>query len=163
VLGAIVAWRLPSTWDLSAYLYLAGLTIPLALADLSARRLPNRLTLPAYPVLAAALSAVAIADGRGPDLARAIGGAAALLVGYGFLHALRQAGLGAGDVKLAGILGLVLGWISWDAVLTGALAGLAIGGTIGISQLVRGARSQAFAFGPAMLAGAWLTILAAAP
>jgi leader peptidase (prepilin peptidase)/N-methyltransferase len=163
VLGAIVAWRLPSTWDVIAYLYLAGLTIPLALTDLSSRRLPNRLTLPAYPVFAAALSAVAITDGRASDLARAIGGATALLVGYGILHALRPEGLGAGDVKLAGIIGLMLGWISWDAVLTGVMAGLAIGGAIGMSLLVRGARSRAFALGPAMLAGAWLTILVAAP
>jgi leader peptidase (prepilin peptidase)/N-methyltransferase len=163
VLGAIVAWRLPSTWDLIAYLYLAGLTIPLALTDFNSRRLPNRLILPAYPVLGVALSAAAITDGRAPDLARAMGGGAVLLVGYGILHAGRPDGLGAGDVKLAGILGLVLGWISWDAVLTGALTGLAIGGAIGMSLLVRGARSQAFALGPAMLAGAWLTILVATP
>ena len=161
VLGAIVAWRLPSTWDLPAFLVLAGLTVPLVIADLTERRLPNRLTLPAYPALGVTLSVAAVADGRGWDLARAVLAGAALIVGYGLLHALRPASLGAGDVKLSGALGIALGWISWDTVLNGAIAGYVIGAIVGATLLVRGERGRAFAFGPAMLAGAWLAILSA--
>jgi leader peptidase (prepilin peptidase) / N-methyltransferase len=162
VLGMLVAVRMDWSWGLSAWWVLAGLTVPLVIVDVAEHRLPNRLTLPAYPLIGALLIATAALEGRTGDAVRAVLAAGLVLAGYLLLHAIRPRALGAGDVKLSGVLGLCLGWISWDAVVTGIAAGFAIGAVVGLVLLVRGARPhRSFAFGPAMLAGTWLAALTA--
>jgi leader peptidase (prepilin peptidase)/N-methyltransferase len=73
--------------------------------------------------------------------------------------------MGMGDVKLAGVLGLFLGWLGWDALAVGALAAFILGGLFGVALIVaRRARSKtAIPFGPWMLVGAWIGILAGGP
>lgn len=66
-----------------------------------------------------------------------------------------------GDVKLAGALGLFLGWLGLETLAVGAVAGLILGGAAGVVLLLRGAgRKASLAFGPWLLAGAWVGILA---
>ncbi|MFF0943391.1 hypothetical protein ACFYE2_04085 [Kocuria sp. CPCC 205300] len=75
---------------------------------------------------------------------------------YVLLRLLHPAGMGMGDVRLSGLLGMCLGFASvWHAVL-GAVAGFVVGGLAGALLLVAGrvgARSRV-AFGPAMITGA---------
>jgi len=69
-------------------------------------------------------------------------------------------GLGMGDVKLAALLGLYLGWLGWAAVVLGALAGFVVQAVVALALLAArriGLRGE-LPFGPAMLAGAALVI-----
>ena len=69
--------------------------------------------------------------------------------------------MGFGDVKLAGVIGIYLGWLGWDVLAVGALAAFLLGGLFGVILLVsRSAGSKtAVPFGPWMLGGAWVGIL----
>ncbi|MFL6159569.1 MAG: prepilin peptidase [Marmoricola sp.] len=144
---------------LAAYLVFAALAIALALIDLDVRRLPNVLVLPAYPVLAVLLAV----GGDGHALLRA-GMAAAALFAFYFVVAVAAPGsMGFGDVKLAGVVGGVLGYLSWGALLVGAFGAFLIGSVIGVGLMVLGSagRKTAVPFGPFMLLGAWVSILGA--
>jgi leader peptidase (prepilin peptidase)/N-methyltransferase len=144
---------------LAAYLAFAALAIALALIDLDVRRLPNVLVLPAYPVLAVLL----VIGGDGEALLRALIAAAALFAFY-FLIALAAPGsMGFGDVKLAGVVGGMLGYLSWGALLVGAFGAFVLGSIVGVGLMMRGSadRKSAVPFGPFMLLGAWVSILGA--
>ena len=67
--------------------------------------------------------------------------------------------MGGGDVKLAGVVGLYLGWIGWGTLAVGAFAAFLLGGLFGIVLLIAAGRRTAIPFGPWMIAGAWLGIL----
>jgi len=70
--------------------------------------------------------------------------------------------MGPGDVKLAGVIGLVLGWFGWDCLVVGGLAAFVLAGVYGVIGigLGRAGRRTALAFGPWMLAGAWVGLVA---
>lgn len=90
---------------------------------------------------------------------------AVLFAGYFAIAFVYPGGMGFGDVKLAGLLGLYLGWLGWEQVLVGAFAGFVIGGLVGVGLIVarRANGKTAVAFGPAMLAGAMLSVFVAGP
>jgi leader peptidase (prepilin peptidase)/N-methyltransferase len=174
VFFAIVAWRFASAaiavdggaaaagWiELAAFLYLAAISIALAAIDLDTQRLPNVIVLPAYAVAAAAfLASAALGDGWS-HLAGAAIGAVALFVVYAIPAFLRPGAMGMGDVKLAGVLGAFLGWIGADAWAVGTIAGFLIGGLVGVGFILAGrGRGARVPFGPWLLAGAWIGILA---
>ena len=110
-----------SAWWLPVPLLVTALAVPLIAADLRHRRLPNALTLPAYPALGFALAAAAFAGPGTGLLLRAL--AAAVVFGglHLLVHALSRRSVGAGDVKLAGVLGAVLGAVSWAALPVAAV------------------------------------------
>jgi leader peptidase (prepilin peptidase)/N-methyltransferase len=74
------------------------------------------------------------------------------------------AGMGFGDVKLAGVLGLYLGWIGWGVLAVGAFGGIFIGAVVGVTLMAAGraGRKSAIPFGPFMLAGAMLAVFTGA-
>jgi leader peptidase (prepilin peptidase) / N-methyltransferase len=160
-----VADPVPGLLTLVAFLYLSGVTVALALIDLDVRRLPNAIVLPAYPVGAALFATAALAGGDLAALARA--GAGLLILGgvYLALALAVPGGMGGGDVKLAGALGLYLGWLGWSELAVGGIGGFLLGGVFGAALLAlgRAGRRTAVPFGPWMLVGAWLGILAGAP
>jgi len=129
----------------------------LALVDLATQRLPDRLVGPLYLVAVIGLGWTAISTGdAGRLLVAAIIGAC-VLAGY-FLLGLITGRLGLGDVKLAGLIGLMLGWAGPSQTLLGALAGFAVGAVMAIGLLIfrRTNRKADFPFGPAMIIGAVL-------
>ena len=86
--------------------------------------------------------------------------AAVLYAGFWLLRLIYPPGMGGGDVKLAFLLGLYLGWLGWGAVVVGAVAGFAIQAVLAVGLLaVRrvGLRTE-LPFGPAMLLGAAVAI-----
>jgi leader peptidase (prepilin peptidase) / N-methyltransferase len=93
-------------------------------------------------------------------------GMAALFVFYlGLSFTYKGRGMGRGDVKLAGVLGLYLGWLGWSSLLVGVFAGFLLGGLVGGALLAlrrAGLRTQ-FPFGPSMLAGAFVAVFAGGP
>jgi len=151
--------------DLPAYLYLAAVSLALALIDLDVRRLPNTIVLPSYGIGAALLLAAAAA---GHDWAAAARGLLAMALLFGLYLAIAysyRGGMGLGDVKLAGVLGLYLGWLGWSSVLVGAFAGFLLGGLVGVALLAtrRAARRSALPFGPFMLTGALVAVFLGDP
>jgi leader peptidase (prepilin peptidase)/N-methyltransferase len=160
-LAALAAWRFGLAWELPAYLYFAGVSVPLAVIDLRTLRLPNVLTLSAYPIVAALLLLPAIADGSWQSYLRAVLAGAAVLALFVVLHLINPSGMGLGDVKLAGPMGALLGWLSWQVTTLGVIMGFSLVAVVGITMILarRADRKSALPFGPFMLAGAWIAIL----
>lgn len=144
---------------LAAYLVFVALGIALALIDLDVRRLPDVLVLPAYPVLAALLAI----GGDGHALLRAAAAGASLAAFFLLVALLAPGSMGFGDVKLAGVVGGVLGYLSWGALLIGSFLGFVLGSIIGIALIAskKADRKTAVPFGPFMLLGAFATVLGA--
>ena len=162
VLFALMAWRFDATAVLPAYLYLTAIGVALAAIDLDTRRLPNVLTLPSYPVGLALLAVAAGVEGTWSPLLGAVLGAVALFAFYFLLALVYPAGMGFGDVKLAGVLGMYLGWLGWGVVVVGGFLGFLIGAVVGVGLMAvgRARRRTAIPFGPSMVAGAFVAILA---
>ncbi|SDD66938.1 prepilin peptidase [Glycomyces harbinensis] len=142
----LIAWRAEGALHAAALALVAAAGIAAGWIDAYERRLPDVLVLPAYPVVAALL----IATGEADAMLRAAACAAAGMAAYGIGCAAGQVGFG--DVKLAGLLGLALGWASWQTALIAAVATAAVGG--GQAAVVLAMRRKDFPYGPAMLAGA---------
>jgi leader peptidase (prepilin peptidase)/N-methyltransferase len=147
---------------LIAYFYLAAISIALALIDIDVHRLPNAIVLPAYIVGAVLLVLSSILSGDLHRLVSAGIGMAALFVLYLVMAIIYPGGMGLGDVKLAGVLGLFTGWLSWASLAVGALSAFVLGGLFGAVLLIarRANRKTGIPFGPWMLAGAWVGIAA---
>jgi leader peptidase (prepilin peptidase) / N-methyltransferase len=143
-----------------ALAWAAGAAVVLGAVDLDSHRLPDRVTYPAAVICAAALLVDAAVLGSWPDLVRAVVAAtAAFAVGYG-AAAISPAALGFGDVKLLGLLGLVLGWFGWGALLAGVVLGLLTGAVVSLALLAtrRAGWRTALPFGPPLMVGAVLAL-----
>ncbi|MBO3085548.1 prepilin peptidase [Cellulomonas fengjieae] len=156
---ALVTWWLGVSWALPAFWYLAAIAIALALIDIDVNRLPDAIVLPSYPVALALLALASWNPTGEPDwapLLRAALGAAILFAVYFVLIIVYPKGMGFGDVKLAGVLGLYLGWVGWDALVVGWFAAFLLGGVFSVGLLLtrRAKRGSGIPFGPWMLAGA---------
>jgi leader peptidase (prepilin peptidase)/N-methyltransferase len=162
--AAITAW-VGLSWILPALLYLAAISIALTMIDLELKRLPNAITLPSYPIVAALLTLAALADGEAGLLWRSAMCGVALYALYFLLMIINPRGMGFGDVKLAGILGLYLGWFGWQHAIVGAFLGFLVGGLVGIGLMFAGraGRKTQIPFGPFMIIGTWLALAFAGP
>jgi leader peptidase (prepilin peptidase) / N-methyltransferase len=150
--------------ELVAYLYLAAISVALGVIDLETRRLPNAIVLPAYLVGLALLGGATALGGDVVPLLTALATAGAFVVLYAIPAFARPGAMGMGDVKLAGVLGLFLGWVGVPSALVGLLGGFVLGGIAGLALLLAGrGRSAQLAFGPWLLAGAWIGILLGEP
>lgn len=160
-LFVVMALRFGADWVLPAYLYLAAVGVALAMIDLDCKRLPDALTLPSYPVAVVLLGAAALLGSDSGDWLRALLGGVAMFAVYFGLAFAYPAGMGFGDVKLSGILGLYTAWLGSGAWAVGLFLGFLLGGVFGIALIaVRGGgRKTAVPFGPFMLLGALLAIL----
>ncbi|XRQ11813.1 prepilin peptidase [Actinomadura welshii] len=158
----ILGWRVGPEPVLPALLYLAAAGTLLGFIDVQVKRLPDRFTLPSYGVAAALLAAAApFTDDGLRHLQHAFTGMAVLFVLYFVQAFLAPSGIGMGDVKLSGVLGLYLGWFGQDAWVAGLLATYFLGGFAGVGlMIIRRTRKGEFPFGPYMLAGALIGILA---
>lgn len=162
VLFGVLGWRVGAEPVLPALLYLAAAGGLLGFIDVEVKRLPDRFTLPSYGLAAALLAAAApFTDDGLRRFEYALIGMAALFALY-FLQAfVVPSGIGMGDVKLSGVLGLCLGWFGLDAWVLGLLATYLLGGLAAVAiMIVRRTRKGEFPFGPYMLAGALAAVLA---
>lgn len=161
VLFGLLAWQLGINFELLAFSALALIGVRLALIDLVELRLPTALIAPLYPATFGLLSVAAAVDGTYLDLLRGTLGMIVLPVVYLALAILSQGGIGAGDIRLAGPVGLALAWQSWAAVLAGTVIAFLYANVAVLAILVnrRGARHTPVPFGPAMLAGVFTIVL----
>jgi leader peptidase (prepilin peptidase) / N-methyltransferase len=156
VLYALVAW---ARWDdasgIALGIVLVTALIPIALIDFEYRIIPNRITGPAA-IVAILIGVVLDQDYVVEQL---IAGAAA--GGFFFLALLAYPkGMGMGDVKLAGMMGLFLGRAVGLAVLVGLVAGVIVGSVIMARLGVKAGRKQAVPFGPFLVLGGLVAIFA---
>jgi leader peptidase (prepilin peptidase)/N-methyltransferase len=105
--------------------------------------------------------AASVVSGDFSALVRAVIAMAALAIAYFLMAIVYPGGMGMGDVKLAGLLGIYLGWVGWGPLIVGALAAFVLGGIFGIILMLvgRATRKTGIPFGPWMLAGALLGIV----
>ena len=106
LLFAAAAARFGADPVLPAFLNLVAVGVTLSLVDLRDYRLPNALTLPSYPIVAALLGAAALAGSPTGSFGRALLGGAGSYLLYLALRLASPRGVGFGDVKLAGVLGM---------------------------------------------------------
>lgn len=160
-LFAVLALRLGLDSALPAYLYLAAVGLALALIDLDVRRLPDALTLPSYPVAAVLLGGAALVGSTAGHPLRALLGGLAMLAVYGGLWLAVPGGMGFGDVKLSGLLGVYTAWLGWGTWAVGLFGGFLLGGVwaVGLLALGRAGRKSRVPFGPFMLAGVLVAVL----
>jgi leader peptidase (prepilin peptidase)/N-methyltransferase len=156
-----LSWALGPVPALPAFLVVAGFGVLLAAIDLACLRLPDPLVAAAALAAVAGLLTASLAGGEFGPFVRAGSAAMAMFIGYLVLAPIPGAIPGLGDVKLAGLLGLMLGWIGWPAVLFGALLPHLINGPLALFLLLSGKarRDAPLPLGPALLAGAWLAIV----
>ena len=161
-------WRLPAAAVLAAIalvavgpdpralplVYLAAVTPTLCAIDALERRLPNSLVLPGYLVAAAGIVAHWIVSGEFSTVA-VVSGVLYFVVMLAFAVA---GGMGMGDVKLAGVLGLSAGLVSATAAVVSPLVAFVLGGIAAIGAL-RGGRGASIPFGPFLLAGFWVAVV----
>jgi len=153
--AAVVAVHHANTASLVLGLVLVAFLVPIALIDLDHRIIPNRLTLPAA-VLAVVLGT---ALDPGGEVERLIAGAAAALV-LGLPSLINPKGMGMGDAKLVGVLGLYLGAAVVPAFFVAFLAGTAIGIAIIVRKGMSQGRKTAVPFGPFLALGGLVGVLA---
>ena len=150
---------------LAAFLFLASISVTLALIDLDTRTLPNRIVMPSYLIGFVLLGGAAVTSGNPDALLRGSFALAILFAIYLTLALISKGGMGFGDVKLAGVLGLFLGYLGWGELIVGGFAAFLLGGLFGVGLLLtqRASRKSGIPFGPWMLAGAWVGILFGRP
>lgn len=154
-LATTAAWFGP-VWHLPAFLYLAAVAVVLTVVDLAVRRLPDLVVLTSYVVGADLLAGASLFQADLGSVVRGAVGMAVLWGGYFALALLPGGGMGYGDVKLAGLLGMYLGWLGWSELVVGTVLGFVIGGLAGVALLALrlAGLTSAIPFGPSMLLGA---------
>lgn len=152
-LVVLAAIRYPDPWQIVLVAALLAVMPGIALIDLRHRIIPNRLTYPAL-LLFAPVILLAWSIGDAADPARA-GIGLLLYGGLLFVVAAVSRGMGMGDVKLAAVIGLVLGSLGLRFVGVAAGAAIVLGGLGGLVALAMGkGRKSAIPFGPYLAAGA---------
>jgi len=153
----VMTVRLGAVAELPAYLYFAVIGILLAMIDARTRKLPDRLTLPSYPILIVLLSTAEASSSNQGSMMRAAEAAALLLCL--FLSAAVFLGVGLGDAKLAGILGLLLGFRGWMTVYDGILIAFVFGAVFVAVCALRGQKGGRIPLGPFLVAGTVIAVL----
>lgn len=163
IVAALVGGRVGWAPELMFLLYLAPVGVALALVDWRTRLLPTKVIAPSYLVVVVlAVAASGVADDWDALLRAGLGW---LVAGGTFfvLWFVYPRGMGYGDVRLSGVLGIALGWLGWGELLTGVYAGFLLGGVGGLLlSALRIVDRKAYPFGPFMLAGALLGVLVGA-
>jgi leader peptidase (prepilin peptidase)/N-methyltransferase len=156
VVGAVLGGALGWTVDLLVVLPLVPVGVWLTYVDWRTTFLPTRIIAPTYAVVVVAVVVAALIEDDRTPLIHAVAGWAAY-GGYFLVMWFLTPGIGYGDVRLSGLLGLALGWLGWSELVVGVFAGALLGGLGGgLLTLLRIVPRNRNPFGPHMLAGAAL-------
>jgi leader peptidase (prepilin peptidase)/N-methyltransferase len=181
--SAPIAWRYPAVEATTGVLFVAaglrfgwtpylGVALVLLasgtalfLIDLEHQRLPFAITGVTAGAAAAVLGADAFLNGASPVVTALLSTAAWLAVYGGIWLVTSGRGMGLGDVALAPVLGLALGWLGWGATLVGLMGGFVIGALVSVVLLGSGraGRRTRVPHGPFLLTGAALGLFAGQP
>jgi leader peptidase (prepilin peptidase) / N-methyltransferase len=161
---ALLLGRFGGQPDVVAFGFFGVLGVALATIDIATQRLPDPLTLPAYPIMIILLTGAALAGHDFAALVRAVLGGLALASAFLLLALVRPGQLGGGDIKLAGVAGLALGWLGWPTLIAGAALGFVLSALVSLGLLAarRITLRSAISFGPYLIGGALVAILTSA-
>ena len=139
---------------------LVGAGMWLSLIDIETHLLPRRIVYRTIAVAMPLLVLSAFFDNTGSVIGMFIGGLGMWCM-LRVLEVLSRGDLGGGDVGLGGLLGLYLGWVSYEAVLVGLIAAFFVGGLFAVALLVtrKANRNTHFAFGPFLIVGTLVAVL----
>ena len=156
----LLAQRFEHDLTVLAYGVLVGAGMWLSLIDIDTHLLPRRIVYRTIAVAMPLLVLSAFFDNTGSIAGMFIGGLAMWCM-LRVLEVLSRGDLGGGDVGLGGLLGLYLGWLSYEAVLVGLLASFLVGGFFAVALLVirKANRHTHFAFGPFLTVGTLIAVL----
>jgi leader peptidase (prepilin peptidase)/N-methyltransferase len=157
--------RFADSWALPAYLLLFASLLAISAIDLEHYIVPNRIVYPTLFAAAPLLAAAALLEGDPDRIWHAAIGSVAAWFALLVVHFVQPRGMGFGDVRLAAVLGLYLGWIDLKLVLLGMMLGFLLGAVVGILLIatkIRG-RKDAVPFAPFLAGGAVVAILASGP
>ncbi len=164
VVGGLVGARVGWEWALMPLLYLVPVGVALAVVDWRTRLLPTWLIAPSYGIVIALAMLAAALDHELADLERAGWGWVVAGGTFLLLWLVYPRGMGYGDVRLSGVLGIALGYLGWGQLLVGVYAGFLLGGIGGtLLTELRIVDRRAYPFGPFMLLGALVGIVWGAP
>lgn len=156
--GCVIGLALGWDWSLVWLVPLVPVSVALGLIDWRTRLLPRLVVLPATLVAIVAMVAVGLLTDQRDHLVRALVAMLLVRTFFWLLWAIRSAGMGFGDVRLAAIVGLVLGWVGWGAtaigVWVGFIAFVVPGVGLAIVRRDRSLMSKPLPYGPFMLIGA---------
>jgi leader peptidase (prepilin peptidase)/N-methyltransferase len=148
------ALRFDEVWQIMVFGLFVGLTPGLALIDAQHRIIPNRIVYPSLIVFPILIVAGAL-FGADLDVVRAALGFLAYGGALFVLALISPRGMGMGDVKLAALIGLVVGSLGLAEVAVAAFVGVLLGGIAALVALILGAdRKSALPFGPSLAVGA---------
>jgi leader peptidase (prepilin peptidase)/N-methyltransferase len=161
----LMAVRWEATTVLVPFLFLAAVLVVVSLIDLEHYRIPDRIVFPALAISAGLIAFVSLLEGFDPVFLRnAVIGSVAYFALLLVPHLIYPKGMGFGDVKLALLMGLYLGWIYADPFRSVALImwALVLGSLLGVLAgvgfaIIRGRRAE-FPFGPALALGCLLAV-----
>lgn len=161
VLAVVVAWRWPALpeWWLPITVVLTIWAVPLVVVDLYCRRLPDALTWPAYPVFGCAVTVAAAGDPGPAALFGAAGGAAVYAVLHLAVRLVRPQAMGAGDVKLAGSLGIAVGAVGWPALAMVVCLASVVTALLAVVGAVLRTWHDGVPHGPGLVLAAWTVVL----
>jgi leader peptidase (prepilin peptidase)/N-methyltransferase len=158
--GIVVGLDLGWDWSLLFWVPLLPLGAALAYIDWHTRLLPVDLVRPAYAIVVIGAIVASVASHHYVPLERA--GFGWLVAGglYVVLWFIYPPGLGYGDVRLAGVLGIALGYLGWGELFVGVYSGFLLGGVIGaLLRITKVVRQRHVPFGPFMLVGVLVGIV----
>ncbi len=146
---------------IAAYAVLMMVLVVQTWIDLRTRSLPREITYAGLAVGAPLLTIAALVVDEPRRIWMMLVGAAIALLVLWLVHVASRGGLGEGDVRLAPLLGLYLGWLGLAFVPVGLFFAFVAGATVGIVLLAtrRFDRSDAIAFGPFLAIGTVAAIL----
>lgn len=153
-----------ASWLLVPYAGFVLLSTALALTDIDAMRIVDRLNLRGTAIVVVALGAASLLDDRLSDFVRGLAGGAVYFGGSLLLFLLvRGKGFGAGDVKLAPLLGVFTTYLGWEVLARSVFSTAIIGGLLALFAIafMAAKRNTELPYGPAMILGSWVAILLA--
>jgi leader peptidase (prepilin peptidase) / N-methyltransferase len=161
VLFVAAAIRLGPAWSLPAFCVFFAALMAISVIDLDHFIIPNRIVYPTLFAIVPLLALAAAIDGSWSHLAdAAIGGVAAFLALF-VVHVIAPRGMGFGDVRLAGVIGFMAGWLGLGYVALALFLAFLLASIIGVGLMITRLRTRkdAVPFGPFMAAGAVVAVL----
>jgi leader peptidase (prepilin peptidase)/N-methyltransferase len=157
--GFVVGWQLEWSWALAYLLPLCSIGTALGIIDARTHLLPTKVIAPTYLLVVVLLVVAAVASGDLQAIARGAVGWAVYGLFFFVLWFFSRGALGYGDVRLSGVLGIVLGSLGFETFFMGMLGGALLGGLAGLVTMAVKGRRQDFAYGPYMLLGVLVGLL----
>jgi len=157
--------RFGADWVVPAYLVFFLCLVSISVIDSQRQIIPNYIVYPTIFISIPLLALAALVDGEWDRFGHAMLGATLAWLALFVIHLISPAGMGFGDVRLAFVLGLFLGWIGLSHVVTGMFLGVLLISVVGIVLAVLRLRSlqEHIAFGPFLAVGSTLAVFAGEP